>query len=121
MCFYIQTSNRNKKEQTATEDITVYKVIHNDNTSFFHDFPYKSNTLYRLRKKLKRSSTGKTIHKGFHSYSEIERASRNVYDESHSKIAVFTIPKDAKYYVNLLKKEYVSTSIRSGNLKPLYV
>lgn len=121
MCFYIQkTSNRNKKEQVATKDITVYKVIRNNNTSLFQYFLYKSNTLYRLREKLKRSSTGKTIHKGFHSYSEIERACRSA-DVEQSKIVAFTIPKGAKFYFNSVKREYVSTSIRSDNLKPTYL
>lgn len=112
MCFVIK-KGRHAKEQTAKEDIIVYKIIKPDNRSLFRDFQYSPNTLYRLRKKLKKSSYG-AISQGFHSYSVKSLAS-----SLYKKRVKFVIPKGAKYYYNPVDNECVSSSIRSGDLVAL--
>lgn len=105
MCLYIK---KGEKERTATEDMVVYKIIKNDNKSFWLNFQYQPNTLYRLRKKLKISEGA--IHEGFHAYLFAD-----VYKSYRTKYVKFIIPKGAKYYLGK-NDDIVSTSIRSGNL-----
>lgn len=113
MCFYIRTNH--EKEQTATEDITVYKIIFRDNVSMYRGFSYVPNTLYRLRKKLKIDhGIIDIIDEGFHSYSIKIPVSSSI-----RKLVQFIIPKGAKYYYDPINKEYVSSSIRSGVLVAL--
>lgn len=116
MCFIIHTTQPYSDEQTANADIVVYKVIQSCNRSLHLDFQYAPNLSYRLRKKLKvvRSDS---IDKGFHSYSSFAKAKRRVFH--HWKAVKFIIPKGAKYYYNPDHDEYVSSSIRSGDLVAL--
>lgn len=112
MCFHIH--HRYSEEQTATEAITVYKLIFLTNISLHKHFQYTPNKLYRLRKKLKITNQS-FIYAGFHSY----QTDRQVCRLSNAKVVKFTIPKGAKYYYNAGFKEYVSSSIRSGDLVAL--
>lgn len=114
MCFLVT----DRTEYTAKKDIDVYKVIYSDNKSFWRYFEYSSNTLYRLRKKLVCSQVGlgmryPEIYEGFHSYSTAYIAYN--HRPEGSKVVTFTIPRGAKFYYN--NSEYVSSSIRSGDLK----
>lgn len=118
MCFMIPNHDKSK-EYTAKEDITVYKVIFKDNSSQYRYFQYKPNTTYRLRKKLKIINV-KFIYEGFHSYIDKKNNKHMVVGNSH-KIVKFVIPKGAKYYINKMNGEYVSTSIRTGDLTALYL
>lgn len=111
MCFYVRTNH--EQEQTAKEDITVYKIIfRGDNASIYRGFVYTPNTSYRLRKKLKIDcGIIDTIDKGFHSY-----AIKFPVSSSTRKLVKFIIPRGAKYYYDPVNKEYVSSSIRSDDL-----
>ena len=117
MCFHI--SNKNPNEQTAKEDIVVYKVLERkSNKAIYRNFYYQPNRTYRLRKKLELChssfiSTISNIHEGFHSCSTLDKAKEiKSYDWNYRKIVKFIIPKGAKYYYNQIDQEYVSTSIR---------
>lgn len=113
MCFYIHP--KHAREQTAKKDITVYKEIFRNNLSYWRCFEYSPNTLYQLRKPLKHDThVAHEIHEGFHSYDNLQYA-YSIRDP-YAKIVKFVIPKGAKYYHNSDRHEYVSTSIRSGDL-----
>lgn len=114
MCLSVISS-----ELTATEDMVVYKVIRQNNTSVYYDFQYKPNTLYRLRKKLKIINNGSYngIREGFHSFKDFQYATVEMSNWFRTeKIVKFVIPKGAKYYLGM-SGDIVSTSIRSGDLK----
>lgn len=99
---------------TAKEDITVYKIIKNDNTSMYQDFQYKPNTQYCLGKNLKPWDLiciYFEVDEGFHAYL----SKRFTPDK---KLVEFVIPKGAKYFLGI-NNDIVSDSIKSGDLKNL--
>ena len=99
----------------ADRDIFVYKIIDCNNLSMHKMFPYKPNTLYRLRKALNplrcNFSMLYKVYNGFHSFITKPRE----YYCFH-KVVEFTIPKGARYMIGLYG-DIVSTSIRSGSLE----
>ena len=114
MCFHIE-KGVNSKFKIAKKDITCYKMIFLNDRAYYQNFAYSPNTLYNFINIKKEFDI---IEKGYHSYSTKYKAfcSGNKF---YCKIVKFIIPKGTKYYYNSFYKEYVSTKIKSGNLKSL--
>lgn len=115
------------KEKIAKIDIDVYKIINIENKSEWKHFQYVPNTLYRLRKKLNLEQKAGLVTKlnyykideGFHSYDKNAVETQQIVP--FLKLVKFIIPKGAKYYYNSRFGEYVSSSIRSGDLTDLWL
>lgn len=97
----------NSPEQIAKEDITCYKVIYlkdNKLLSFYYDFKYILNKLYKTTFTHCQAEGFIYIKKAFHSYKLIISAL-----EFYSKVSIYIhnavvvqciIPKGAKFYQN---------------------
>lgn len=126
MCLFIKGT---PEILTAKTDIVVYKVFRGkDRESPYIGFKYKSNTLYRLRKALliEKYMFGKgfVVNAGFHSFvskTDAQNFCSNLMVHSISSMSECIIPKGAKYikgrFSGTEMNEYVSTSLRTGNLK----
>lgn len=98
MCLYTTS----KKIQTATKDITVYKIghhnLHQDGlVSPYYKFHYKWNTLYKEEPLVIETYAGgvNEVLKGFHAYTEHIL----MYNQNYIHYAI--IPKGAEYCVGL--------------------
>lgn len=134
MCLNVKVSNGIEPEtKTAPYEIRVYKGIRGSNVSFHQGFRYQAHTLYRHRQALKScdsyanpfapNSKSRFFQyiKGFHSFSKETSCMCNFfnpYAHIDMKVVEFFIPKGAKYLLGM-NGEVISSSIRSGDLKPL--
>ena len=116
----------------AKKDISVFKIVLNDNRSFYRKFTYTPNTQYR-QVGIRPYFGG--IKRGYHAY---RRELSDVYFQGYAggyminfrdsysitidlgteKIVAFTIPKGAKYYIGF-RGDIVATEIKSGSLKAM--
>lgn len=118
MCLEIVSSKK-----IAIEDMTVYKVIHANNTSAARLFHYEPGVLYTLaandRKKfdLAEWDTAQIVNEGFHAYGEKAMAD-HCHDYRNEKTVAFTIPKGAQYYLGTFGT-IVSDAIVAGSLEAL--
>ena len=107
----------------AEKDIICYKIFHIQNIildkwkiqklySEYMNFlyiPYKEQVYINL--KIENNISDKIITFGYHSYSTIERAIDEIYNNSkYYTIVECIIPKDSEYYINSCQ-EIVSSNI----------
>jgi len=121
MCLHVLGNINNQPIEVAKADITVYKILTDDNISPYQRFSYEPNTLYRLRKPLVISTQWSKgiISEGFHAYlDKSETFCRVGFHNPQFKAVELTIPKGAKYVLGQ-NDDIVSTSIRSGSLEPI--
>lgn len=136
MCMTIKESGFKK---VAEEDMTVYKVIRDDNTSEIQRFPYEPGARYTLSPadsdkfsraglRPRKDDGWRRVYEGFHAYITKKAADSDMADEFNMaddfnvvlklKVVAFTIPKGAKYYLGTLET-IVSDTIIAGDLKTL--
>ena len=116
MCFYVDIDN--SEELVAEDDIKCYKMLHVDSRgkifSTVYRFAYELGEIYRVAESLKIVKEGDSgrnvIGYGFHSYIDLEVASKQVYPHTVLELAVAVIPKGSRYYEN--ETEYVSDCIQ---------
>lgn len=121
MCL---TMMQNSKIERNLSDVTVYKVLTRRNKSVVYNFPYKKNTLYRLRKALKTEPSGHpargwVIFEGFHSYLRLGDIPPGLYAYD-AKVVKMIVPKGAMIAYGTAG-DVVSTSIRSESLRDVLV
>lgn len=116
MCFYISKKHPNKK--IATKNITCYKILNGNFTSYYHGLPYKAHLLVtsKIGKPKKYwPSIYEQIEKGLHSYSSVSSCINKrwgVYFYAKDLIIVkCIIPAGSEYYYNEQREEYVSNQI----------
>lgn len=122
MCLEIEW---NGIKMTADKDITVYKVIRDDNTSWNRLFPYMPGVKYTLnvpdsekfnQAEFESVRYRRYVSEGFHAYAYKKAA---LARGGHWRKAVsFTIPKGAHYYLGTFG-EIVSDQIIAGDLTAL--
>ena len=110
MCFHVDLNHPDPL--VAEEDIQCIKVINDDFTSFFKNYPYKLgeiNPKEELKEITLPVSHIKYIDKGYYSYYyDFQRH----FSGSYSCLLVkCIIPKGTKYYKNDNTREYVSETI----------
>lgn len=95
----------NNPEQTAKEDITCYKVVFledNKLLSFYYDFEYILNNLYKTTITFIHCQAEGyiCIERAFHSYISLDRAMKflHVHVIYGAAIVKCIIPKGAKFY-----------------------
>lgn len=113
-------------EMVATKPILVYKVIRDDNRSFYCHFPYTPNQKYQTKLAVEsflyQHESMTKVEDGFHAWMDKQEAIResdtlNSEFWQDTKIVSFTIPKGALYYLGN-RKDIVSNKINSGDLSP---
>lgn len=118
MCFVINKVHTSPK--IAEEDIICYKVIGKNNISIHRDFNYMPNVTYPdvalIPRKYEDEYDTNFIEEGYHSYSSLDFACDRCY-RIKEKVVLMIIPKGATYYYNPICDEYVSSVIRSGDLR----
>ena len=128
MCLYVTAKNgRKPRLRVDRKDMTVYKVINNNNVSYHTGFQYLPNTEYDHGKPLEilpESGIVATygVSEGFHSYytykSGLITFDMMTWAACDVKLVAFIIPKGAKFLRGVYD-EVVSDKIRSGTLERL--
>ena len=124
MCLYVASG-----PHIAENDITVWKLISDNNISKHYGFDYSEwvgKTCPHVElKPVKRSrflwcplNSDSTIDEGYHAFTN-EHDVLSILSTSHHtmKLVKFTIPKYATYYIGV-QNEIVSSTIRCDSLKP---
>lgn len=110
MCFQVDLNHPDPL--VAEEDIPCIKVINDDFTSFFKNYPYKLgeiNPKEELKEIINLAPSVNYINEGYHSYYYTIQV---YFPTSSSYLWVkCIIPKGTKYYKNDNTQEYVSETI----------
>jgi hypothetical protein len=122
MCFHI--SKKFPKAMNAEEDIPCWKEVASRSglrsprtfKSYFQDFEYAAGGTYDIGGAIGLTPYGDEIEEGFHSFSSLAKVRSQMDSSPYSVIIECFIPKGAEYYYNPRQEEYVSTSIRIGNI-----
>lgn len=89
-------STKQNKPTVARKDITCYKILRKDMTSYFHHYKWELGKLYETKMDMYYVST---INLGFHSYKSLDNVKTEYCLCSQSCVIVeCTIPKGAKVY-----------------------
>ena len=90
---------KQKKPQTAQENITCYKVLRKNMHSLVHsDFEWELGKLYETQMRI-RDYLSITVQEGFHSYPSYKELGKEYFDTNIPCVMVeCTIPKGALYY-----------------------
>jgi hypothetical protein len=112
MCFNIHKNCPEAK--TAKKNIKVYKILkysfcNNIFKSPWYNKKYEVLKIYNARMALK--PRDKFLCYGFHAYTSLQRAKKDIKNEILKFIMEFIIPKGAKYYINPKQKEIISNQI----------
>jgi len=109
MCFILDRPNQRAK--IAKKDIVCWKVIRNNNTSYFYNHKYIYYTL-QLKVKLIFNEENDIISEGYHSYINTDMFDTGKIDiDFDSKKTKFLIPKGTRYYESKEYGEYISETI----------
>ena len=97
MCLH----TKQKKVKIAKEDITCYKVINPDMTSWFHtEFKWELGKLYETEMDF--CPVYKTVSQAFHSYKTLQDLMHGYFQSlSPCMMVKCTIPKGSEYYLGI--------------------
>lgn len=109
-----------KKFEIAKGDMVVWKLIYDiDDASFYQNFRYTPNTMYKIEKNLVIDSYD-TVSDGFHAYTRVSFLCLNYYKRFSIKLVKFIIPRGATY-IRGDNNDIVSNMIQSGSLKDCWL
>lgn len=132
MCLYITEMTYAvlplPKPQLAEHAIKVFKILWDDLTSVFMDYPYTVNTTYHVNDMLAalhryRYASQYVVNEGLHAYRTLEEATawanrcRYVYQDTI--IVEMTIPKGSHYFLGIDGDDIVSDTMISGDMMVL--
>ncbi len=117
MCLVVL---KGTSEQTATQDIEVFKLLTHDNRSIVLKHPYFANDTKISSLRLNAADSTRTVDIGLHSYASIEASIRRggysiFLGPRDCKLVRMKIPTGAHYYIGE-NGEYASDILRTGDL-----
>ena len=125
MCLQILKSD--SKRHTATNPITVYKVLGRNDQSPFRNFEYEPNERVKARMRKNKRTDHDFVNQatfdpnevsiGLHAFRSLQSA-KGFYRPSNEKIVKMTIPEGAHYYIGD-EDDIVSDALDTGMLKPV--
>lgn len=108
----------NKKPYIANKNIVVYKILRKslfaEIESPYRGFVYKLRTLYSTPLSVRKSLYSDKLYlieEGFHAYTSIDKAKKEIIYFNKAAIYRCIIPKGSLYYINEKNNEIVSNQL----------